>query len=115
MHTAQHDVGALARQRQLELDEHLDPVETGLDEIGGEDVQAPIPGPRLSRRRRSRQLMPVLLEQRRHQAAVKNLRAELRDRAAVQRHDETPAEGRRNLPAGGGSSCGADSLVGPQC
>jgi hypothetical protein len=60
------------------------------------------------------QAVPVLLDEPGHQAAVQDLRAELRHSGTVERHDATPEEGRTDLPAGGGSSGGADSLVGPQ-
>jgi hypothetical protein len=72
-------------------------------------------GPDLGRRGRPGQAMPVLLDEPGHQAAVEELRAELRHSGTVERHDATPDEGRTDLPAGGGSSGVADSLVGPQC
>ena len=115
MHAAQDDVGALAGQRQLVLDQHLDVIEAGLHQVGGQRVQAALPGPDLGRRGRTGQAMPVLLDEPGHQAAVEHLRAELRHSGTVERHDATPEEGRRDLPAGGGSSGVADSLVGPQC
>src|SRR3954447_25223924 len=62
-----------------------------------------------------REAMPVLLDEGGHQAAAEDLRAELRHSGTVERHGATPDEGRRDLPAGGGSSDLADSLVGPQC
>lgn len=37
------DVGTLARQRQLELDEHLHVVETGGDEVGAQGRDAALP------------------------------------------------------------------------
>jgi hypothetical protein len=51
VHAAQHDVGALAGQRQLVLDQHLDRVEAALHQVGGQRVQAALPGPDLRRRR----------------------------------------------------------------
>ena len=39
----QDDVGALARQRQLVLDQHLDATQAGAVEVGGERRKAPLP------------------------------------------------------------------------
>jgi hypothetical protein len=115
VHAAQHDVGAVAGQRQLVLDQHLHVVEPGLHEVGGQRVQAALPGPDLGRRGRTGQAVPVLLDEGGQQAAVEDLRTELRHSGTVERHGATPDEGRTDLPAGGGSSGVADSLVGPQC
>lgn len=47
---AKHDIGALARERQLILDKRLHVAKTCLQEIGGQDLQTPLPGPNLRRR-----------------------------------------------------------------
>jgi hypothetical protein len=43
VHAAQHRVGALAGQRQLVLDQHLNVVQAGLHQVGRQRVQAALP------------------------------------------------------------------------
>ena len=40
MLTAQHDIGALAGERQLILDKRLDIAEPSLDQVGRQDIEA---------------------------------------------------------------------------
>ncbi|HLV71900.1 MAG TPA: hypothetical protein VKY91_03880 [Vulgatibacteraceae bacterium] len=46
----EHHVRSLAGQRQLVLDEHLDPAEAGGDEVLGDHGEAPFPRPHLGAR-----------------------------------------------------------------
>lgn len=43
VHTGQDDVGALGGQRQLVLNEHLDVVQSSVEEVRAKGGQAPLP------------------------------------------------------------------------
>lgn len=49
-HSSEHDIGTLARQRQLELDKHLHTVEARLVKVGRQHRDAATPRSPLSRR-----------------------------------------------------------------
>ncbi len=101
VHPAEHGVGALARQGELVLDQDLDLVQTGLHEVGGQDVQAAFPRQHLAGRRRAHEPVPVLLGQDRHQGTVQRSRAQVRDRGAEQSH-EHPEQRQAIPPCGWG-------------
>ena len=101
---AQDDVGALAREREAVLEQDLDLVEAGLDQVSRQDVEAALPRADLSRGRTLTYGAPVLLHEREHQAAIQDLHAKLRRGSAIDRQRRTPWLGRNDLPAGGGSS-----------
>src|SRR5688500_9587509 len=89
MNAAKQCVDSPARQRQLVLDKHLNPVEPCVMKVAGENGKAAFPRTLLGRRGSIAMSEGELLDQRRHQGVGGDLGTNSIDRVAVERHDSS--------------------------
>jgi hypothetical protein len=101
------DVDPLAAQGELVLDEHLDLVQAGLQQVVGQDAQARVPGPHLGGGSAALHLERHLLGQDRTQPAARREVSETSRGGAEQRQGQSPGSTNRFVRVEACPGCGS--------